>query len=310
MNDIILVTGGTGQLGSHLVERLALSTTPVIVIARGCSPVPRNISSGDNYPVRFIKCDLSSEGDINKARPILANTTVLVHMASVMRPEMSNVVEQAKFHVKTELRSAIHLLKALPKLEHIIFVSSMAVYGSPLYLPVDEICATDPISSYGATKLALEKYLQVFAAELGVPAAFLRYSSIYGPRNRTIRSVPSFIKAALKHEHLKIRGNGTTRRDFIYIDDAVNALIASLETKASGVFNIGSGEGVALSSLAEAIIALTGSRSQIVYQGPNGFDFYYDIERARRKLDFSPAVQLSVGLQREIIWHIRNDNDK
>jgi UDP-glucose 4-epimerase len=180
----------------------------------------------------------------------------------------------------------------------------MAVYGAPPYVPLDERCPATPLNSYGASKLSIEKYVAIFGKSRKIPAACLRYSSVFGPGNRSTRAVPTFIKRALRDEALAISGDGNTVRDYLFVADAVEAALSAIAREKSGVFNIGSGRSTKVIDLARVIVSLAGSESSIeIREAPKDFDFVYDISRAEKELEFSPRTPLREGLKKEIEWH-------
>jgi len=186
----------------------------------------------------------------------------------------------------------------------VINASSSSVYGKVCYLPFDERHPTQPISPYGVSKLAAEHYCRVYSELYGLKTVSLRYFTVYGPRMRPDLAISIFTRHAKANEPLELFGDGTKTRDFTYIDDVVSATIAALST-GSGVYNIGGGHQISIQKLAEAIIKVTGSSSQIIYDQPFKGDqehTYADTKKAERELGWVPRVSLEDGLMRYYKW--------
>ena len=148
------------------------------------------------------------------------------------------------------------------------------MYGIPKYLPIDEECPTNPVTFYGCGKLGAEKYLKLFSNTHSVPLTIMRYSSVYGPRNRTKRALPTFINLALEDKPIILHGNGDTFNDFIYISDVIDATKSGILRNQSEIYNIGSGIKCTVLQLAQKIIELTNSKSQIKYSNKSSCLLY------------------------------------
>ncbi len=300
----VLVTGGTGQIGSFLVERLLAENVKVSVISRG--QYPQNFLSPyiENKEISHIKWDLSRENNIISVKDMLKDVCALFHLSSVTVPVSTDFIGDALYTVDLNVKGTINLLRSLPNLEYICFASSMAVYGKPAYLPVDEHCPTEPLNPYGAAKLTTEKFLQIHSENKAIPISILRYSSVYGPRNMTNRAIPTFIKQVLKNEPPVVYGNGTVIRDYCYVSDIVDATLLAAQKKKNSVYNIGLGKGHTVKEILDIIIELRGEKVRPIYkEAPKDFDFIYDIAKAKKELEYEPRVYLKTGLAREIEWH-------
>tara|TARA_Y100000780_G_C13407271_1_gene310408 strand:- start:131 stop:541 length:411 start_codon:yes stop_codon:yes gene_type:complete len=132
----------------------------------------------------------------------------------------------------------------------------------------------------------------------------MRYSSVYGPRNRTKRALPTFINLALEDKPIILHGNGDTFNDFIYISDVIDATKSGILRNQSEIYNIGSGIKCTVLQLAQKIIELTNSKSQIKYSNKSSdYDYVFDISKAKNNLGFFPKVSIEEGLMKEIAWH-------
>jgi UDP-glucose 4-epimerase len=245
-----LVLGGRGFIGSHLVDALLIRGFSV-----RCFDRPHVIPLGDahltNSNFELCEGDFASETDVAEA---LEGCDVCYHLVSTTLPKSSNA--DPIFDVETNVLGTVRLLTHAVKagMKKVIFVSSGGtVYGVPTRTPIPEEHPTDPICSYGITKLAIEKYLGLFKQLHGLDYTVLRLANPYGERQRTYASqgaVAVFLGKVLRGESVEIWGDGSVVRDYIHIADVVDALLVALEqTGNEHVFNIGAGRGHSLNEV-------------------------------------------------------------
>jgi UDP-glucose 4-epimerase len=303
-NKNILITGGTGQIGSFLSESLVDNGANVTVLGRKISNLKEIKSLVESKKIKFVEYDLINEKNLELVRTKLENIDYLLHFSSEMAELFSSLLKNAMHSVNLNLKGIIQLLKFLPHLDGILYASSIGVYGIPKYLPIDEECPTNPVTFYGCGKLGAEKYLKLFSNTHSVPLTMMRYSSVYGPRNRTKRALPTFINLALEDKPIILHGNGDTFNDFIYISDVIDATKSGILRNQSEIYNIGSGIKCTVLQLAQKIIELTNSKSQIKYSNKSSnHDNVFDISKAKNNLGFFPKVSIEEGLMKEIAWH-------
>ena len=303
-NKNILITGGTGQIGSFLSEFLVDNGANVTVLGRKISNLKEIKSLVESKKIKFVEYDLINEKNLELVRTKLENIDYLLHFSSEMAELFSSLLKNAMHSVNLNLKGIIQLLKFLPHLDGILYASSIGVYGIPKYLPIDEECPTNPVTFYGCGKLGAEKYLKLFSNTHSVPLTIMRYSSVYGPRNRTKRALPTFINLALEDKPIILHGNGDTFNDFIYISDVIDATKSGILRNQSEIYNIGSGIKCTVLQLAQKIIELTNSKSQIKYSNKSSdYDYVFDISKAKNNLGFFPKVSIEEGLMKEIAWH-------
>lgn len=300
----ILVTGGAGQIGSRLVSSLVTAGASVIIVDR---VRPEGNSAYQLDPrVQVYECDLSdAEKLASLAKRSLRDVDHIVHLAARVSNEASSSM-QTIHDVEAELLGIVHLLDEVKPLHSICYASSIMVYGSIKGPVVNEDDPTQPDNTYGVLKLAVEKALQVFANESGCPVSILRLSSVYGYSSHGDRAIPKFIQAVMHNTSPIIKGTGSVQRDYLYIDDAIDAILVALEAKACGVFNIGSGLGTTVLDLALAAIKVSG-RHNITPQFTQASDsaasessLVCDISKANRELAFQPRHELEEGLRKLI----------
>jgi len=298
----ILVIGATGFLGSYLVDALLMADHKVYGLAR-------------NFP--GLLCQKSIENpnftpytadiiDINQILPVFNSVDVVYHLAYGSLPHTSN--NNPHQDVKSNINGSLNVLEAsrLSSIRKLIFVSSGGtVYGVPKVVPISETHTTEPICSYGITKLTIEKYIYLYRHLYGLNGFILRVANPYGARQRLDSAqgvIPIFLRRAIDSEPLKIMGNGSIIRDFIHITDLTSALLAVLRYCGhESIFNVGSGEGISLLSLVSKIEVLLERRLQVEFLNTRNFDVptnVLSIDKARSHLGWFPKVSIDDGLKK------------
>ena len=191
-------------------------------------------------------------------------------------------------------------------------MSTDTVYGrvSPDKLPIIEESTLNPTNVYSATKVAMEALCHAYHSQFDIPITILRATSIFGERGRLKQVVPIFVSQALANSPITLEGDGSQSRDFCYVGNLVEGILKAVDLPDSrnkwGIFNIGSGRETTLKTLADLIIKLTDSRSEVVYKpwrpGEEGVRLSISIEKARRFLKYEPKVSLEDGLAKTINW--------
>lgn len=296
-----LIVGGSGFIGTHLIEALLASGFDIRCFDRRSMEMPASWGS------RFdsVTGDINSESDIEAA---MAGCDVCVHLASTTNPATSN--RDPVFDISTNLIGTLNLLNAATRLgiSKFIFVSSGGtVYGPPLRTPIREDHPTNPITSYGIVKLAIEKYLDFYRHNHGLDYVILRVANPYG-EGQNVESgqgaIAAFLHKALRNEVVEIWGDGEVVRDYIYIKDVTNAIISAIKLRGSQkerLFNIGSGIGYSLNEILSTIENAVGVQISRRYLSARTFDVranVLSIDRARIDLNWSPQISLADGIQR------------
>ena len=299
----ILVTGGAGFIGSHLVDRLLKEGLEVIVLDNLSSGYIKNIKRHiGNKNFRFVKDDIRNQELINK---LIKDVDVVFHLAAIVSVPRS--IKDPILTNEVNVNGTLNLLDAARRsnLKKFIFASSCAVYGIPESLPLKENSPLRPISPYGSSKLAAETYVQTFHKVYGLKTVCLRYFNVYGPRQskgKYSSVISRFLNALRKNKPLRIYGDGKQTRDFVHVYDVVEAnLLALLKEKAIGeCFNIATGKPTSIENLARKLMAISGKEAEIIHLKPRRGEIkhsFADISKAMEKLGYKPKIPLENGLK-------------
>lgn len=297
-----LVVGASGFIGSHLVDRLLAGGQSVrAAVRRGTGLLSDQALTHPQLEV--VQLDLADR-DLTNAACVGVHS--IFHLASGSLPQSSN--QDPAGDVESNLIGTLNLLQSANSAaaRKFIFVSSGGtVYGVPREVPIREDHPTEPLCSYGITKLAIEKYIALYRQLYGLQGIVLRVANPYGERQRLDAMqgvVPVFLGKALKNTPLEIWGDGTIVRDFIYVGDVVEALLlAHAYTGDEWLFNIGSGSGLSLNDLIGLIEAELGKRLDVIYKPSRGFDVPANvlcIAQAKHHLGWQPRIKVSEGIRR------------
>ena len=307
----VLVTGGAGFIGSHLVDRLVHAEHDVIVIDNFSTGRATNLSHLRAFPnLQLVRTDVRRIPRSLLKR--LKRVDRVVHLAALTSVQQSirDPVSTTDVNVVGTL-SVLEAARAL-RAERVVFASSAAVYGMPRTVPIAEDASVSPISPYGASKAAAELYLGSFEENHGIDAMSLRYFNVYGPRQTASQYagvISIFTKRALNQQPLQIFGDGSQTRDFIFVSDVVDATMASLHaTPENRTFNIASGKETTILELAKAIQRITGSRSELEFCPPRSGDIAHSVAhttRAAEELGFKTRTSLDDGLSSTIRWFVQ-----
>ncbi|MBV0923066.1 NAD-dependent epimerase/dehydratase family protein [Halomicroarcula limicola] len=290
----VLVTGGAGFVGSHLVAALA-PTNDVTVLD--------DFSTGarDHLPedVTVVEGDVRDEAAVDEA---MAGIDVVFHEAAMVSvPE--SVERPVDCHRLNGGATVGVLDRARRHDARVVLASSAAVYGTPEKVPVEESDALSPASPYGFEKRSNEQYARFYAETYGLPTVPLRYFNVYGPRGldgEYAGVIGTFVRQAQAGEPLTVEGDGEQTRDFVYVGDVVRANLRAATTDATGrPFNVGTGESVTINHLAETVRDVVGSDVSIEHVPPREGDIERseaDVTVASDRLGFEADVGLREGL--------------
>lgn len=297
----ILVLGGGGFIGYHLVEDLVAAGHDVIVMGRSrlsVRPLPAD--------VQYVSGELA---DSKLMRKLLPDVDAVAHLVSGTVPSTGD--KDPGRDVEVNLLGTLSLLEDMAACDvtRILYLSSGGtVYGKPQEVPIPEGHILDPICSYGVVKVAIESYLKLYETKAGLQPIVIRASNPYGPYQGNLGVqgiIGTYLNLALTHQPIEIWGDGSTIRDYIHAKDLSSLCVAALQSDKIGVYNGGSGTGTSVLHIAEVVQEITGSPIPIVYKPHRSLDVpvsVLDIERAKMDFSWLPKIGLREGIAGVWSW--------
>jgi len=291
----IVITGSSGQVGSYLLEHFSKKHE---VVGLDSKPCPY---SGISDKTRVV--DISSNADL---REYLSGADWVLHAAAQVSVERS--MEDPLLDAKNNVMGTINLLwqSFRNDVNHFLFISSAAVFGNPVSIPIDEIHPTEPMSPYGASKLCGETYVRAFSHAYGLGSVIVRPFNIYSeradPKSPYSGVISKFVDRAMAGKPLIIEGDGEQTRDFVHISDVISFIDLAIKKSASigRTFNCGTGKQCSVSELAEIVISFAPEKVGIQHAAPRPGDIRHscaDIGLAKKLLDYFPKMELAKGLK-------------
>jgi len=309
----VLVTGGAGFIGSHLVDRLLSEGFEVWVYDNFSAGRMENIAHHKDAPMfHLVKGDIRDSAAVNK---VVENVDAVFHEAALVDVPLS--IKDPLLFDDVNVDGTLNLLKASldSNVKRFIFASSAAVYGDLKPAKKKENMRLKPISPYGISKMVAENYIQVFNELYGLETVCLRYFNVYGPRQAFTSSysgvITCFINRLMQKQPPIINGDGKQTRDFVHIDDVVSANLLALnsENAAGEVFNIASGVTISIYELARMLQQITNATdSAPTFGEARRGDIKHtsaDIRKAEELLGYSPKMPLAAGLSGLVEWHLQ-----
>lgn len=293
----VMVTGGAGFIGSHIVNRLIALGHDVVILD--------NLSTGKKAFIHpeasFYQMDIRDRrlGEIVKVeRP-----DTVIHQAA--QSEVPTSVKDPLFDAETNILGTLRLLEACRQsgVQKIVYASSAAVYGEPAYLPIDEEHPVEPLSNYGISKYTPESYLKMYNQLYGLDYTILRYANVYGIRQEPRGEggvIAIFLDRLLRGEALTIFGDGKQTRDFVYVGDIADANIRALYRGNGMTFNLGTGVPTSLEKLVQILGEVTEKTIRVKYEPERPGDIkhsHFDNRQAEKWLNWSPRIDLKTGLR-------------
>jgi len=306
----VLLTGGAGFIGSHVGERLLARGDDVCVLDNfndfyDPAIKRRNAARLEAGGARVVTGDIRDRalvGELFAQAP-----DVLVHLAAMagVRPSLQDPLHYEDVNVRGTM-VLLEELRARPT-TRFVFASSSSVYGSNERIPFredDEI--HHPVSPYAATKRAGELIAYTYHHLYGIPTSCLRFFTVYGPRQRPEMAIAKFTRAVLEGRPIPYFGDGSTRRDYTYIDDIVAGVVAAVDrTRGYAIYNLGESATTSLAELVRLIGAACGREPVIDRQPMQPGDVLVtcaDVSRAQRDLGYAPSTPVAEGLRRYVEW--------
>ncbi|MDA4127761.1 MAG: NAD-dependent epimerase/dehydratase family protein [Thaumarchaeota archaeon] len=304
-----VVTGGLGFIGSHVVERLVHSGEDTVVLDDSSSGHEKNIASCLCSPkLEVVIGDIGNAEVVNEA---LEGAETVIHLAAIVSVPKS--VEDPGFVNRVNVDGTLNVLKACVKnkVKRLLFASTAAVYGVSRP-PLKEDLVPIALSPYAASKIAGEAHCRAFSESYGLETVVLRLFNVYGPRSTGPYAgvMVKFAEAIKRGSPVVVFGDGKQTRDFVHVDDVVNAIVLAMRSDKAkgGIFNIGSGRSTTINHLAKLFLNPSGiDNESLLHKEPRKSEVRYsraEISRARRILRYEPAVNLNSGVREYLSWFL------
>jgi UDP-glucose 4-epimerase len=302
----ILVTGGAGFIGSHLVDALLKKGADVTVIDNLSSGLRDNV----NNRAKFICGDIRN---LKTLRECLKNIDIVYHLAANATTKESSMGWYDPIQdMRINAEGTLNIFRSIAESNldvRVVYASSAAVYGEPQYVPIDESHPKDPISPYGISKLSGEKYAFAYFKEFGIKSISARIFNTYGPRQPRYVIFDLLKKLQVNQNRLEVLGNGDTIRDYSYISDTVNALLLLTEKGRWGeIYNIAGENPISIKDLVVLILSelnLIG-KTKVRYTGKSWKGdikkMIADIGKIKKEAGFQPKISLEEGIKKTIEW--------
>jgi len=308
---VYVVTGGAGFIGSHIAEELVRRNQQVRIVDDFSSGKAANIASFRDR-VDVITADIADRSSIARA---FDGADFVIHQAAIpsVPKSMLDPVTSNRANVDGTLNVLLAARDAGVK--RVVYASSSSLYGDSPTLPKREDMTPDPLSPYGAQKLFGEMYSRLFSKAFGLETVSLRYFNVFGPRQDATSQysgvLAKFIPAVLESRRPTIYGDGTQSRDFTYVANVVeaNLLACTAPGVAGEALNIACGDRITVRAMLDQINAIIGKSMEPIYSERRPGDILHsqaDITKARRLLNYNPAVSFQEGLRRTIEWYREN----
>jgi nucleoside-diphosphate-sugar epimerase len=306
----ILVTGGAGFIGSHVVDKLIKADAEVTVLDNLDTGKMENLAQHEqNRDFHFVKGDIRN---FETVKPLVKSVDSVVNLAAIASVQRS--VENPLLVNDVNVKGTLNLLKASldSDVKRFVQASSAAVYGDAQTLPVQEDFNLMPLSPYAVSKIAAENYAVVFNEVYGLETVGLRFFNVYGPRqanNPYSGAITIFVNELLADRQPRIFGDGEQTRDFVFVEDVVSVTLLALTEKAAvgEIFNVASGKAISINGIVQILQKTTGREDiEPVHEGPREGDIrhsYASIEKAKTRLGYEPTFSLQKGLK-ELVGHM------
>jgi len=308
-NKSCLVTGGAGFIGSNLSKYLAIIGAKVVVIDNFTTGRKENTLDFEKLEIKLINSDISKQKETSK---YFSGIDFVFHQAAV--PSVPRSIAEPMLTNNSNLNGTISVLEnsRLNGIKKVVYAASSSAYGDTDVLPKTESMNPSPLSPYAVQKLASEMYCKTYFDNFGLRTTALRYFNVYGPfqdpNSEYSAVIPIFIKKALENKPITIFGDGSTSRDFTFIEDVIQANLRAAISKASdgNVINVAYGKRFTLDELANKIIDNVNSKSRIEYLPFRKGDVLHslaDLSKTKKLIDYNPQFNLSDGLDKTIEFY-------
>lgn len=312
----VLVTGGAGFIGSHLVERLLKEGYEVTCLDNFNDYYNPGIKRNNIRPFlsernfKLVEADIREKDGLKRIFEKFQIQKV-IHLAA--QPGVGLSLEKPSLYMDVNVKGTVNLLELSKdhRIKSFIFGSSSSVYGATKEIPFSEEGELKPISPYGVSKRAGELLCSTYNHLYGIPITALRFFTVYGPGQRPDMAIHKFTKLIEESEEIRLYGNGNSQRDYTYVSDIVDGIISALNLNLNKdfefqIFNLGNSEPIPLSHLVSLIEKNLNKTAKIKYLPEQPGDpsiTYADISKSRRLLDYLPEVKIEEGIKRFVEWY-------
>ena len=298
----VLVTGGAGFIGSHVVDQFINGGADVVIV----DDLSTGRASNLNPAARFYQVDIRSR-ELDEVFAVERPNFVSHHAAQM---NVRRSVSDPFFDADVNILGSLNVIECAKRhgVQRVVYISTGgAVYGEPVYLPCDEAHPINPICQYGASKHTVEHYLYIYQLNYGLNYTVLRYPNVFGPRqdpHGEAGVVAIFTGQMLADEEIVINGDGEQVRDFVYVGDCARANVLAIHAPSPrAIYNLGSGRGTSVNEIFATLQAITGYQRQPVF-GPAKMGetrrIYLDANQARQDLGWLPTTALDDGLRQTV----------
>lgn len=299
----VLVTGGCGFIGSHIVDKLIGEKHDVYVVDNLVSGHKKNLDPR----VQMMDCDINSdlmEKVIQDFQP-----EAIIHQAAQV--SVAHSINDMLYDENVNIRGTVNLIDLAKKygIKKMVFASSAAVYGNPVSLPVDLTHPTNPLSPYGVSKLSVEYYLKMASQTFGLDYTILRYANVYGPRQDAHGEggvIAIFSDCLANGKAPTIFGDGEQTRDFVYVEDVADANVRALTMGHNQTLNVSSGEEITVNKLFETMQEAAGTSLEVNYKEERSGDIRKSVlcnKVTQEQLNWNPETSLLEGLQNTLNFY-------
>lgn len=299
----VLVTGGCGFIGSHIVDKLIREKHDVYVVDNLKSGHKKNLDPS----VQMMDCDINSdlmEKVIQDFQP-----EAIIHQAAQV--SVAHSINDILYDENVNIRGTVNLIDLAKKygVKKMVFASSAAVYGNPVSLPVDLTHPTNPLSPYGVSKLSVEYYLKMASQTFGLDYTILRYANVYGPRQDAHGEggvIAIFSDCLANGKAPTIFGDGEQTRDFVYVEDVAAANVSALTMGHNQTLNVSSGEEITVNKLFETMQEAAGTSLEVNYKEERSGDIRKSVlcnKVTKEQLNWNPKTSLLEGLQNTLNFY-------
>lgn len=302
----VVMTGGGDFVGSHLLARMVGAELDVTLIGPDTGESRYTASLVSAGEVRFVRCDAEFLDDAALGTALEGARAVVLfgHQTAPPASVPDAILNEFKYNVAPLVR-VLHAAEGVA--QHVVFASSVAVYGDPVHVPVRESDAMVAAAPYAIAKVAAEQAVRATSSAGGMTVSILRFATAYGPGETARHPVGRLLRVALCGDPIVVDGDGLDEHDYVHVADVVDATLAALRTRADGTYNVGTGVGTTTADLARLITRLTHSTADPVFRtwsqrGQRRTRLVCDTLLASTDLGFTAQRALADGLAQEIGW--------